>query len=158
VSVPHIYLFLHIFGAFMIAAGGTMGEVMVAALRRTRNPRMALALLGAASRIPMMTIPGSILAIVFGSLLVLQGGYSFGEMWINVAYVGWLAAVGLSLAVIGPRLRGLAEVASRENAAGREDSAEFAQAAADPMLRMMIHVESGLLVLFLYLMVFKPGH
>lgn len=157
-STYEIYLFLHLAGAFLIAAGAIMGEVVLAATRRTRSTKVALALLTVGSRVPMLTIPGALLAIIFGSLLVMSVGYSFGEMWINISYLAWFLAIGLSAAVLGPAERNLHELATREANAGREESPELIQALQDPKVRIVTHVLSGLLVLFLVLMVFKPGH
>jgi uncharacterized membrane protein len=158
VSTYEIYLFLHLLGAFLIAGGAVLGEVVLAATRRTQSSRVALALLTAGSRVPMLTIPGALLAIIFGSLLVMNVGYSFGEMWINISYLSWFLAIGLSAGVLGPAERSLHQLAQREVSAGREESPELMQALRDPKVSIVTHVLSGLLLLFLFLMVFKPGH
>lgn len=153
-----IYLFLHIFGAFLIAGGGILGEVLLAASRRTQSSKVALALLTAGMRVPMLTIPGALLSIIFGSLLVMSVGYKFSELWINISYLAWFVAIGLSVGVLGPAERDLHELAKREVAAGRENSPELQAALRNPKLSIVTHTLSGMLILFLYLMVFRPGH
>ena len=157
-STSHIYLFLHILGAFLIAGGGILGEVVLAAARRTQSSKVALVLLTMSARIPILTITGALLAIIFGSLLVMVAGYKFSEMWINVSYLAWFVAMGLSAGVLGPAERNLHDLAKREVEAGREDSPELQAALRDPKLSIVTHTQSGLLILFLAMMVFKPGH
>ena len=156
-SQIQILLFLHILGAFMIAAGSGLGEVVIAGLRRTRSTAAILALLNAGARIPMMTVPGALLAIVFGSWLVTATGHSFGELWLSLAYLGWIISAVLSVAVIGPAQRKLHTLATAELAAGREESPALLEAVRAPAMAMASHALGALLLLFLYLMVFKPG-
>ena len=113
-----------------------------------------------ASRIPMLTIPGSLLTIIFGALLIVasNGGYSFGAGWVSAAFLLWFVAVGLSVAVLGPAERKLHDLAQREASAGRAESAELIALAHDSKFGMVVHALSFLLVVFLYLMVFKPGN
>lgn len=157
-STYEIYLFMHLLGAFLIAGGGILGEVVLAASRRTQSSKVALALITAGLRAPMLTIPGALLAIIFGSLLVMSVGYRFSEMWINISYLAWFAAIGLSAGVLGPAERNLHDLAKREVEAGREESPELQAALRDPKLSIVTHTLSGLLILFLVMMVFKPGH
>ena len=156
-STYEIYLFMHLLGAFLIAGGGILGEVVLAAARRTQSSKVALALITAGLRVPMLTIPGALLAIIFGSLLVVTLDYSFGELWINISYTAWFAAIGLSAGVLGPAERNLHDLAKREVEAGREESPELQAALRDPKLSIVTHTLSGLLILFLVMMVFKPG-
>ncbi len=156
-SQLQILLFLHILGAFMIASGVGLGEAVVAGIRRARSTTAILTLLHAGSRIPMMTIPGGIFAIVFGSWLVVVTGRSFGEPWLSAAYVAWLLSIGLSVGVIGPAERRLLALAEAELAAGREESPALLEAARDNRMAMASHALGVLLLLFLILMVFKPG-
>jgi uncharacterized membrane protein len=157
VSQLQILLFLHILGAFMIAAGAGLGEVVIAGLRRTRSTTAILALLNAGSRVPMMTVPGAVIAIVFGSALVTGTGHSFSETWLSLAYLGWIVSAVLSVAVIGPAQRKLHALAEAELAAGREESPALIEAARNPRMAMASHTLGALLVVFLVLMVFKPG-
>lgn len=156
-SSYEIYLFLHILGAFLSAAGGIMGEVLNAAMRRTRSARVMLALASVGSRIPILTVTGALLAIIFGSLLVMVVPYKFSALWINISYTLWFVAMGLSAGVLGPAERNLHDLAQREVDAGRDDSPELQAAARDPKIGIVTHTLSGLLIVFLYLMVFKPG-
>ena len=105
----------------------------------------------------MMTIPGGILAIVFGTWLVVVTGRSFGEAWLSAAYLAWLLSIAISVGVIGPAQRKLLALAEAELAAGHEESPALLEAVRNPRMAMASHVLGLLLLIFLVLMVFKPG-
>jgi uncharacterized membrane protein len=157
ISTVTVYLFLHLIGAFLLVGGSTLGEGVTAAMRRTRSTPALLALITVASRIPMLTIPGALLTIIFGSMLVSAEGFSFGALWINISYVLWLISMGLSIAVLGPAERRMHALAQREAAAGVAESPELIAAVNDPKFGMTVHVLSLLVLISLALMVFKPG-
>lgn len=152
-----IFLFLHLLGALMLAAGSGLGEVAVAGMRRTRSTAAILALLNAGSRVAYLTFPGSLLAIAFGSALVTATGNSFGAMWISIAFLAWGIAVSTSVAIVSPALRRLHALAEAELAAGREESDALIAAIRESKLAMASHLLSAMLLLSLVLMVFKPG-
>lgn len=157
ISTVTVYLFLHILGAFMMMGSSTLGEAMTAAMRRTTNTHTLLTLTTVASRIPMMTITGALLTIIFGSMLI-PDRYSFGALWINVSYTLWIISAVLSVAVLGPAMRKMHALAERDAAAGAEASSELVAAVTAPRFGMTVHVLSLLVLIFLALMVFKPGN
>ena len=157
-STVQLLLFFHLLGAFMIAAGAALGEVLLAAMKRTRNTEALAALVKAASRVPMLTIPGALIALVFGSALVSQAGYKFSELWISLAYLAWIVAIALSGSVLGRAERRWKALAASELASGRAESPALAEAVADPTVSIVTHVLGAFVLLFLFLMVFKPGH
>ena len=53
--------------------------------------------------IPRLYIPFGVLALVFGILLVLDGPWSFGDVWIAIGLVAWIAAWGVGFLVIRPQ-------------------------------------------------------
>lgn len=152
-----ILVFLHLTGALMIAAGTGLGEVVIAGIRRARSTTAILALLNAGSRAPVMTFPGSILAIVFGSWLVGATGRSFGEMWLSIAFLAWGIAAATSVTIVSPAFRRLHALAEAELSAGREESHALLTAVGDPKLAIATHLLSAMLLISLIVMVFKPG-
>ncbi len=143
-SYAEVLLFLHILGAFlMVAAAGVSTAVGIMAAR-TSDPRT------------MMT-PGALIAILFGSLLVDEAGFEFGDSWLTLAYVFWVVALGLDHGVLIPfnrRLRRRAQGLVDEKV---EESAEL-MAEAGSMRTMLVALAlDGSLVIFVYLMVAKPG-
>lgn len=157
VSTLTVYLFLHILGAFLLMGGSVLGEVSVAAMRRSTNAHVLLTLATLTSRIPLMTIPGALLTVVFGTLLIPLYGFSHSAMWLNVAYVLWIISMALSVGVLGPAERKLHALAQRDAAAGNEASAELIAAVNNGKFRMVVHLLSLMVLVFLVLMVFKPG-
>jgi uncharacterized membrane protein len=157
VVTENTLVFLHLLGAFMIAAGVGLGEIVVAGIRRSRSTAAILALLNAGSRVPVLTIPGALIAVVFGSWLVRVTGHGFGEVWLSISYLLWLIAIGLSFAVLVPTQRRLHALAEAELAAGREESHALLAAVQASKMAMASHAIAALLILFLVLMVFRPG-
>ncbi|RLT28251.1 MAG: DUF2269 family protein [Chloroflexi bacterium] len=158
VSMVTVYLFLHILGAFMIVGGSTLGEGLTAGMKRSTNAHTLLALSSVASRIPMMTVPGALLAIIFGTLMIPLYGFSHSAIWINISYTLWIISAVLSVAVLGPAMRNMHALAQRDAAAGTEASAELLAAVKSPRFGMTVHTLSLLVLIFLVLMVFKPGN
>ena len=116
-----------------------------------------MALLNAGSRAPLLTLPGALVAIVTGSLLVVITGRSFGEAWLSVAFLAWGISVALSFTVLRPVQSRLHALAQSELAAGREESHALLAAVRESRLAMATHSLTAILVLFLVVMVFKPG-
>lgn len=158
ISTVTVYLFFHLLGAFLITGGSTLGEALTAAMRRSTNAHTLLALTNIASRIPMLTISGALLTIVFGTLLIPAEGFSHSALWINISYTLWIISAVLSVAVLGPAMRKMHTLAERDAAAGAEASTELRDAVTAPRFGMTVHVLSLLVLIFLALMVFKPGN
>ncbi len=152
-----ILLFFHILGSFMIAAGAGLGEVTLAGMRRSRSTTAILALANAGSRVPMLTITGALITIITGSWLVSVTGQSFGAPWVSVTYLVWILSMALSAAILGPAETKLHALAVSENAAGREESPALIAAVADMKVMITTHVLSLMVIVFIALMVFKPG-
>ena len=158
ISTATVYLFLHILGAFLIMGGSTLGEAVTAAMRRSTNAHTLLTLTLVASRIPMMTISGTLLTIIFGTLLIPFSGGTHQSLWINISYMLWIISAVLSVAVLGPAMRKMHALAERDAAASSEASSELLAAVTAPRFGMTVHVLSLLVLIFLVLMVFKPGN
>ncbi len=158
-SKLEILTFLHILGAFLIVAGASIGAATGIAMTRTTSVR-AIGLLARISRQAelMAIVPGALIAIVFGTWLVVDlDAYDFNEPWISAAYVLWFVAIGLGTGVLGPLMRRIDERADQLQAEGVETSEELRTLASAPrgaITGAALHV---IIVVFLYLMVFKPG-
>lgn len=51
------------------------------------------------------TVPGSIAAFNFGSVLAAELDYEFGAAWLSASYVLWLLFLGIGTGVVSPRAR-----------------------------------------------------
>jgi uncharacterized membrane protein len=60
--------------------------------------------------IPRLYIPFGVLALVFGVLLVFDGPWSFGDLWILIGLFGWIAAWGVGFFVIRPQGEKMKEI------------------------------------------------
>jgi uncharacterized membrane protein len=104
-------LLLHVISVIVwLGAGFTMDLLFVRA-ERTGNP----ADLGKTGEfqewlVPRLFIPFGVLTLVFGVLLVFDGPWSFGDLWLLIALVGWIAAWGVGFFVIRPQGEKMKEI------------------------------------------------
>jgi uncharacterized membrane protein len=150
-------LLLHFLSAFMLVGGATVGNITTAMARRTTGTKELATIAAMARRVPMMTGPGSLLAMITGSLLVWKMGFGFGTPWVIAAYVCWAIAVVLSGAVLGRKMGAAAPLLQKAIADNAPEAPDFQQAITDSTMRMTQHALSTLLLIFVVLMTFKPG-
>jgi uncharacterized membrane protein len=149
-------LFLHVAGAFALIGGAVIAAVFnVAALRRERPSEIALLL--RLIRVAVTAISaGMLFTLAFGLWLVDDAGYGYGDAWIVVALVLWVAANALG-GIGGRRDRRTRELAEQLAGAGDLPSPELHARLRDPV-SLALSYGSGLLVLaILALMIWKPG-
>ncbi len=103
------------------------------------------------------TIPGAIGAIVFGTWLVDEVGFDYGETWLVTAYVLWAIAFSVGAFVLGPHGRRVVRQASALTADGVGESEELRAEAGKPAITLLGMLEVVIIVAFLWLMVAKPG-
>lgn len=104
-----------------------------------------------------VTVPGAIGAIVFGTWLVDEAGYDFGDAWITAAYVLWLVAVGIGTGVLGRHSKLVARMAAELRLNGVDDSEELRAEAGKPLMAALGMLEVVIVIAFLWLMTAKPG-
>ena len=90
-------------------------------------------------------------------MLAMTLGLNFGAQWLSTSYTLWFISVALSAAVMGPALSAARALAVSELAAGKRESEAVADAIAATKIRLVVRYLEISLLLFLYLMVFKPG-
>jgi uncharacterized membrane protein len=149
-------LFLHVGGAFLVLGGAVFAGVFnLAALRRERPSEIAL--LFRFARIAVGAIgAGMVLTLGFGLWLVHDLGYGWGETWIILALILWVASNALGSAG-GRGERRVRELAERLAASSDAPNGELTAQLRDPT-RLALSWGSGVLViLILVLMIWKPG-
>ncbi|MGE3795277.1 MAG: DUF2269 family protein [Dehalococcoidia bacterium] len=154
-SLYEALLVMHLVGAFWMAAGA--GIVTIATMLSGRAvDRSSQAITARAIRLGVLwgVVPGSLLAIVFGSWLVSEAGYDFGAIWVSLSYVLWLALLAIATGVISPRARRQERLALAAMAVPREAAGSGAPAGTQIGLTLVVDL---LLVVFLFLMVLRPG-
>lgn len=147
-SLHEILLTVHIFAAFLIVGGHSAFSLAAIAMRRTASTRVHGLLADLAARSEAAIIGGAVLAIGFGTWLVVDLGYSFGDAWLIAAYVLWVLAVGLP-PVLVPPIRRHRDRARALVADGVEVSEELQRDASDPRVAVLIVAETLFLVAFI---------
>ena len=149
-----ILKFLHIgvmFGAVALAVGGELILTRVATTRNVVAIRTAFGRAAPAMRfIPMLFGLGALIGVA----AALLGEFDPLAPWLIAAYVLFvIAAVVGARAGAWARRVGMAAAASPEDAA----SAELEAAIDDRSATIIRYANYVILVVFIYLMVFKPG-
>lgn len=148
---------LHLLSVVLLTAGTALGATTSIMARKTSKTR-ELAVIGQfARRVPIMTGTGSLLAMITGSLLVWAVGFGFGTPWVIAAYVTWLLAVILSGAVLGRKMAAAGPLLAKAIATNAEEAPEFQKAFDDPTFKMTQRILEALILVFFFLMIFKPG-
>ena len=148
---------LHLLSVVLLTAGTALGATTSVAARKTSKTR-ELAVIGQlARRVPAMTGTGSLLAMITGTLLVWTVGFGFGTPWVIAAYVTWLLAVILSGAVLGRKMAAAGPLLAKAIETKAEEAPEFQKAFQDPTFKMTQHILEALILVFFFLMIFKPG-
>jgi uncharacterized membrane protein len=149
-------LFLHVAGAFMVLGGVVMAGIFnVTALRRGRPSEVAL-LYRLTQIAASLVTTGMLVTIAFGLWLVHDANYGYGEIWVVLALILWVAASATG-GIGGSREKETRQLAERLAAAGDAPSEELSARLRDPVT-LSLSYGSGLMVLvILVLMIWKPG-
>jgi uncharacterized membrane protein len=156
VSTQDWYLFGHLLGVFFLlaATGLTTGAAIAAGRVTAANTVVTLLDLQLRSE-RIITSIGALLAIVFGSLLVDEAGYSFGDAWISTAYTLIILALALDHGFYLRKVKAAREVAV--SLGNGPVTAELRDRLNDNGARLAGIVLVLIWVVFLWLMIAKPG-
>ena len=149
-------LFLHVTGAFLLLGGAVMAAIFnLAALQRERPSEIAL--LFRLARVGVIAIgAGMALTLGFGLWLVHHIGYGWGQTWIVLALVLWVASNALG-GIGGGREKQTRQLAERLASEGDTPSAELSARLRDPVW-LALSWSGGIAILaILALMIWKPG-
>lgn len=151
-------LVAHILGVFLIVGGAAIATALgikTSKLTRTRTIAELTGLSIIAER--YVITPGAMLALVAGTFLVHEVGYSFDAFWIVAAYVLWITAISIGWGPLGRHTVRLHRHADELVAAGVEESDELHAEAAAPLAAALGGIQNLILLGFIYLMVVRPG-
>lgn len=105
-----------------------------------------------------LVLPGSIAALVTGLYLTNQIGVDFTAGWVVGSILAWLAAFLLGITVLIPAEGGAIKEARLLVDAGETDvNAALRRHVGAPLVVAGEWLQQALMVLFVYLMVVKPG-
>ena len=153
-----VALFFHLLGVLLLAGGSTATAVLGIAASRTSTTRLIeqyTRLSATAER--ALIIPGAILLFAAGLWLVNEAGYGYGDGWLIAAYVIFAAAFTTGAFVLGPANMRVHARAAVLLAEGTEESEELQRMAAAPLIAALGMLEHVAIVVFLWLMIAKPG-
>jgi uncharacterized membrane protein len=145
------YLFVHVAAAIVWIGAAFLLQVLAlqadrarsdAALKKVVEDTVALA--------KVLFIPSSLTLFVFGLLMVVDGPWSFEQLWITIGLAGWAATFVTGIAVIRPRAERIGALMEEEGGLGPRAAAEAR--------KLLIISRIDLVVLFLVVadMVIKP--
>ncbi len=157
-SLEEALLIVHILGAFLMVAAAGITTAAAVMSGRSNDLKQIIAWLDL-QRVSelFVTTPGAVIAIVFGSWLVSEAGFEFSEAWLSAAYLLWLVAMGLDHGWFLPFNRKVRRRAAELVAAGSTDASEVKAMLAAPLAAVIgIGLDLSLIV-FLFLMVVRPG-
>jgi uncharacterized membrane protein len=146
-----ILLFLHISAAIIwIGSGFPLNILAARADRRRDDEGIRRVLADVAGLANVLFIPAAFAALVFGILLVLDGPWSFDQLWIILGLAGFAATFVTGLFVLKPRSEHVAAIMERDGGMSEEALVGARQ--------LMIIGRSDYVVLFLVVadMVLKP--
>ena len=114
-------LLLHVITVIVWLGAGFTIDLLFLRAERTGNP----ADLGKTGEfqewlVPRLFIPFGVLTLVFGVLLVFDGPWSFGDVWILIGLVGWIAAWGVGFLVLKPQGEKMKEIVMQHGPASPE--------------------------------------
>jgi uncharacterized membrane protein len=158
VSGYEVALFLHLLGVMMLAGGSAAATVLGIAASRTNATRLIERYTHfSALSDRTMIVPGSVLLLAAGLWLVSETGYGYGDGWLIAAYVLFALALAIGMFALGPHGSRVNAQAKELVAAGTEESDELQRVAAAPTMALLGMLENVLIVVFLWLMIAKPG-
>ena len=140
----------------MVLGGAMMAAIFnIAALRRERPSEVVVLFRLTRFAVTSITV-GMVVALAFGLWLVSDADYGWGQTWIVVALILWVAANAIG-GVGGRRDTRTREFAEQLTASGDQPSAELRARLRDPV-SLALSWGSGLIVIaILGLMIWKPG-
>jgi uncharacterized membrane protein len=145
------YKFIHISAAIIWLGAGVMIQILGARAQRTRDDDYLRRLFHDAGRLgKTMFIPASLIVVVCGILMVVDGPWDFKPLWITLGLVGYATTFATGAFVLGPR--------SEKVSARLEQEGAMSAPIAVEMRRVLLFGRIDTVVLFLVVavMVLKP--
>ena len=114
-----LYLFIHIAAAIIWLGGGLFSFILGArANRMDDHVRMKGIVDDLAALAKLIFIPAGLIVVAMGVLMVVDGPWSFGELWIVLGLLGYLATFITGVAVFEPTVRKISSEVEREGGFG----------------------------------------
>jgi uncharacterized membrane protein len=153
-----VLMVLHLFGAFLLTAGAGAATALGIRASTITSTRVIAATTGFSKSMEHFVImPGALIALAFGTWLVIELDYEFSAGWISAAYALWIIALLLGNLVLARHAREVHTRAVALVAEGVEESEELRLAADETLPKVTGIVVNVIIIVFIYLMVVRPG-
>jgi uncharacterized membrane protein len=145
-------LFFHIAAAIVWLGGGVAIQVLAIRANRTDDTARMVTIAHEAEWFgTRVFLPSSLLVLVLGIILTLDGPWDFGQTWIVLALIGYGLSFVTGAAFLGPESGRIGKLLAAE---GPESSAVRARI---QRIFLVSRIELVLLYLIVLDMVIKPG-
>jgi uncharacterized membrane protein len=147
-----LLLAIHILAAVIWVGGATSLQVLAIRATGSGDPVRMATFAGEAEWVGMrIFMPSSIVVLLAGIALVLEGSWGFDQLWILLGLAGIAFSIVVGAAFLGPesgRIKGLMEARGPEDTEVRDRIAR---------IFMISRIELGVLLLIVLDMTIKPG-
>ena len=137
-----IFLLVHIVAAIVWLGAGFLLQVLALRAERAQDAEGLRRLADDSSALStVLFIPASLTVLVFGVLLVIEGPWSFGDLWVTLGLAGYLATFLFGVLVIKPGSERIGAILDRDGltpAAVVEIRKLLAKGRADAVLLYLI--------------------
>jgi uncharacterized membrane protein len=147
-----LWLAIHILCAVIWVGGGVSVQVLGRWTIRRGDPEQIVAFNRDAVKLGnVFYAPLALVLIVAGVLLVEEVGYSYGDLWITLGFIGWLFSLAVGIAFYPQQARKVAAAVSAGGPAAPEAQAKIRR------ILLVNSIEITILLLVVVDMAVKPG-
>lgn len=151
-----VYLFGHLVGVFLLLGAAGLSTGAGIALAQVTSARTVVTLTSMIRLSELIgTTAGTVLAVLFGLLLVDEAGYSMGDPWISAALTLVIVVLAIDHGFLMPRNKKAGKMA--EALGDGPVSKELSTHLNDPKTTAAGALLDISMLVFLWLMVAKPG-
>ncbi|MCB1494393.1 MAG: DUF2269 family protein [Bauldia sp.] len=151
--VPYdLYLYVHIAAAIIWVGSGFLLHILAFRAERANDAAGQMRVLrdmGALGNV--LFVPASLVALVFGLLMVIDGPWSFSDLWIILGLAGYAATFCIGMFILKPRGEAIGAMIQRDGGVTTEAVAKGRQ------LATIGRIEAVILFLVVAVMVLKPA-
>jgi uncharacterized membrane protein len=150
--VYELYLAVHILCAVLWVGGGVSVHILGRWVEKSGDPERIVAFNRDAVKLGnVFYAPLALVLIVVGVLLIEEVGYSYGDLWITLGFLGWLFSLAVGIGFYPQQGRRI------EVAVGAEGVASETAQAGIRRILLVNSIEITVLVLVVIDMAIKPG-
>jgi len=149
-TTHEILLAVHVIAA-VIWIGGGVALNMIGVRLIKANPELLRPMLKTFDWVVNRTIlPASLVVLIFGVLLVIEGGYDFEDTFVIIGIIGAISTIVIGAGFLSPRMRKQEEI--------WDEHGDPSEIASQALSRTMLIARIDLVVLFVVIgtMVAKP--